>query len=428
MRSARTVAWLCLASACGSAGALDPGLGEVVVGARDAGVDAGTAECTPAAGPASPHRTIPPFPAAASDGGVVSSWTLISVTTSGDPLAARLQAFGDALAQSQWMRTVGRPYGIDAPGAGLHVVDAPAIAQTLSPSGVARYLAGVVTGLGPQPDGNLLYVLYGADVGTFGGLAGFHDSFAKYNLPVRGHFAAVARPAFDMYPQTDFDMMTAAASHEVLDGLANFDGRGVQYASAGAPWSSSSWASLQPGPVEIADVCAATRVFEASADGGYYYQRVFDNSVALQCGDDPCVPREPGPAYNVTVAKDWYPARPGQAVAIPFTGWATGAMDNWAVAAVRFNGYPQGCGGSSCPVLELTTALGVGTAAACTPHQVLNDGVSGTLSVTMPAAAASGDYAVIGILSFRENSGPLGCDRGPDTDYYHQWPVGVYVP
>lgn len=427
--AARSLLLLCLVPACGRGDVrLDAGSDSGAPDARVESPDASPNVCPALSGFATPHRTIPPFPPPATEGGLVSSLTLISITTSGDPLAARLHAFGDALIGSQWFKTVGAAYGLAPPVASLHVVDAPVIAASLSPSGVAKYLSDVVTRMGPQPDGNLLYILYCPDSNSLGGTAGFHDSFSRYAIPRKGQFAAIARPTFDMYPETDFDMMTVDASHEIMEAATNLDRHGLQYDQAGTPWSRSAWASLQDGVVEVADVCAATRTFEQSGGGGFYYQRIFDNAIALQCGDDPCIPPEPGPYYNVTVPQYWYPAAPGQTVAIPLSGWSTAPMNDWMVAAARINGFPQGCGGSECPVLSIATARGTGTAPGCSPHQAINNGVSGTLSVQMPADAMSGDFSVIVILSFRENAGPMGCDRAADTDYYHQWPVGVYVP
>jgi hypothetical protein len=55
----------------------------------------------------------------------------------------------------------------------------------------------------------------------------------------------------------------------------------------------------------------------------------------------------------------------------------------------------------------------------------MNNGATGALEVTAPAAAKKGDFAVIWLRNFREE--PSTCNPAPDSDWTHFWPVGVYV-
>jgi hypothetical protein len=48
------------------------------------------------------------------------------------------------------------------------------------------------------------------------------------------------------------------------------------------------------------------------------------------------------------------------------------------------------------------------------------------VTVSVPADAQPGDFAVLSIHSFRET--PATCLQPIDVDLRHFWPVGVYVP
>src|SRR5258708_39810683 len=70
-----------------------------------------------------------------------------------------------------------------------------------------------------------------------------------------------------------------------------------------------------------------------------------------------------------------------------------------------------------------TAEVGLGAAAHCSA-QAMNNGVTGTMTVDVPASALPGDYAVLLIGSFL---GTANCNPALSEDSFHYWPVGVYV-
>ena len=56
----------------------------------------------------------------------------------------------------------------------------------------------------------------------------------------------------------------------------------------------------------------------------------------------------------------------------------------------------------------------------------MNDGVAATVQLSAPAGAASGDYAVLLVESFRVD--PTTCFPALTGDQFHMWLVGGYVP
>jgi hypothetical protein len=157
-------------------------------------------------------------------------------------------------------------------------------------------------------------------------------------------------------------------------------------AASATPWADrddSIWRSVQPGTVENGDLCELSRIREPLA-GGFLYQRLWSNEPVLRLRRRPAV-------VNAGVTH------------------GRGALADLAPKAG----------------LELRTSLGVGTKGKCGARQGVNNGVEGTLSVTAPAEAKSGDFAVVWIRNFREEAST--CNPSPDTDWTHFWPVGVYV-
>jgi hypothetical protein len=134
---------------------------------------------------------------------------------------------------------------------------------------------------------------------------------------------------------------------------------------------------------------------------------------------------------NVSVPQDWYAITPGQSVPIPFTGWSTAPAEDWLISIAQSNS--TGAFKTS-PIAfdagaSVTTSLGSGTKPPCFDRQAMNNGQSGTLTVTAPASAASGDFTVLEIRSFRESpAADAACNQRPEDDLGHLWLVGVYVP
>jgi hypothetical protein len=153
-------------------------------------------------------------------------------------------------------------------------------------------------------------------------------------------------------------------------------------------------------------------------------QMSWSNQAAL-LGGDPCVPARTEAYFNVSTPQDWIAITAGRSIDIPFSGWSTVETDDWLVNAGA--NYGTGALADLAPGAGITlhTTLGVGTKGKCGPRQAVNNGAQGTITVTAPAAAKKGDFAVLWIHNFREE--PATCNPSADDDWTHFWPVGVYV-
>jgi hypothetical protein len=361
----------------------------------------------------------------------MSGLTLVTITAGNDSLAPSLQAFGDALAQSQWFQTVAAPYGLAAPVASLHVTGAPAINSLLTESEVIAYIQAVIAAGGPQPNGHTLYLLYTPEQGGLASTAGgYHSAFPGQSTTGGDSFAAVQWSLVEP-PMTQLDALTLTASHEVLEASTDpaHDGLFIGPASE-QPWTDSIWTSYQTGHVETGDLCEGTLTEETAGDAGWTYQRIFSNPLAQagfeDGGGDPCVPALTTPFYSASIAQDWYPASPGDTLQIPFTGWSSAPTADWLLYSYTVSAAPDLDAGIADPVVA--TTLGQGAGSLCNPRQALNNGVTGTLTIQMPATAAPGDYGVFALDSFVEGAGSGGCSQPIDQDQHHRWLVGAYVP
>jgi hypothetical protein len=121
-------------------------------------------------------------------------------------------------------------------------------------------------------------------------------------------------------------------------------------------------------------------------------------------GGDPCAPELAEPYYDALFAQDWYPITAGQTLSIPIIGWASSGMTS---------SWPLGAYAASAKTGFTATVGGDGT---------LRVDEKSTVSVTAPADAPSGTFAVISVASERPMTTP------PLTDGSHINYVGVYVP
>jgi hypothetical protein len=356
---------------------------------------------TPAAWPAgkpftqAPHAPFPTVPGLPSD--VMPSLRLVSVVTAGDPLRDAIYAFGDALVASDWLKSFGAEYATAA--SGTHVrLDGPAVGATMAVSDMKAY----VKALEPTAPAPTIYVLYlppatnivldnvqNCGCNAIGGAHTFIDDSGDALAYVQRCSAS------------DNDSVTRIASHEVAESLTDHGDHGYYLPESNPPWNGSVWGDLQGGGVEIGDLCPSTFVTE----GQWTYQRIWSTAA----GGDPCVPALPVPYFNTTADRDWGAIVPGATLVVPITGWSTGTRPDWYV-------YPL-----------LTNAAAPFTATLTTDTQqpldgvvydAINDGLTGTLTITADPSAQSGDHVIVRIVS-------RSADR---TDGAHYWPVGVYVP
>jgi hypothetical protein len=371
------------------------------------------------------HRTVPPLQA--DPGKTMTPLTLVTITTTGDALASQLDGFSDALVQSQWWKTVSQPYSLAIPAASIHVTG-PAITTPMASGDIVQYIENLIADGAPAPNGSTLYLLYLPSTSSFSDstFEGYHGAFPAEDTSAGDSYAAVQQVAVSP-PVTLLDAATITASHEILEASTDPDHNGWFVGPAPSqPWLASVWESLQPGHIEVGDLCEHTRYVESYANTPYTYQRIFSNPLALQGSDDACLPLLTEPYYSVSIDQDWYLFHPGDAVSIPFTGWSTAERDNWFVYP-HFVQSSSGFASLSSGGFAVSTTLGTGTVAPCTPVQAMNNGAQGTLTFTVPSSAVSGDWVVLRVASFVEGGGTDGCDTPLVEDSGHEWFVGVYV-
>ncbi len=231
--------------------------------------------------------------------------------------------------------------------------------------------------------------------------------------------------AHESNPRLRRRALAGIASHEIAEGATDPNDRSYNLGTTPPlPWTRSVFRSYAPsGHVEVGDLCEGTRLREG--DGGYSYQRIWSNAAAAD-GGDPCVPALPIAYYGLSGEQEWYAGSPGTPLSIPLAGWSSAPTADWLVNPHWVN-WTGGFSKLTPSDVSLTTSLGVPVIGSCNdPHPAMNVGASATLRVTVPPAAASGDYVVFSVHSFRWD--PTSCNQPDGEDADHQLLVGVYVP
>jgi hypothetical protein len=365
-----------------------------------------------------PHRGLPQI--GYHGGHVLSSMRLVVITAPADPLADQLFAACDALVAGNYWSTVTSEWGLGPTRGCVHVTGAAIAAPAvLADAQMTQYIANAIAASSTpiDPDGQTMYLLYlPPRVGFAGngncGFSGYHEPYGTLG----DGWGVVMRCQFDF--SSILESLTVVGSHEILEAATDPDdatGWGLA-ASPGQVWDSTAWQpySGQDFLVEVGDFCNNTHTLE----GGFYFQRQFSNAAAAR-GDDPCVPALTVPYYNVTIAQDWYPIQPGQAMSIPMTGWANGDTAAWQVFV--------GAAEQSTPPPPTTIAVsGPTITIAGNTYNAMTVGQTETIEVTMGANAASGSWQTFTVYSFRCD--PAGRDGLDGDDHDHMWRFGVYVP
>jgi hypothetical protein len=371
-----------------------------------------------------PHRAWPVLAAETGGAHVLRPMKLVTLVAANDDSASSLFAFSDAAIASKWWHAMGDEYGAGAPAESVHVT-VPAIDHDLlAPEITAIIDTARTNGSAPAPNGNTLYLLYvpAPYAATGASSTAYHDAYPKGAAALGDGYAVVSRANAET-GESILDELTERASHEIMEAVTDTSAGWRLPRASSTPWNdanSSIWSAVQPGVIENGDLCELSRIREK----GFLYQRGWSNKAAA-LGGDPCVPALAEPYFNVTVADDWFEIEPGGSSKIPFTGWSTAAAADWQVNVGPNHGSGALAELTPGPSLTITTTRGVGTAHKCGARQGVNNGVTGTITVTAPAQAKSGDFVVLWIRSFREDA--TTCDPLPDSDFTHFWPVGVHV-
>ncbi len=366
------------------------------------------------------RRGFPPLRANTS--AVLNPMTLVTVVAQNDSLANALFTFGDHLVASEWWTAAAQPFGLGA-ATSVHATG-PAITANPTQDQMIAYLQSVIAAGAPAPDGHTCYLLYLPDGIAINGplpFSAYHAPFPSPAATMGDGWAVVSRGKPYGGGETQLQALERDASHEVLEAATDPTWQSWSLPAPPAqPWTGSVWSVYQvPGPIESADLCEGSRLVEANGDE---YQRFFSNDAA-RAGGDPCVPPSSETYYNVTTDQDWYAVAPGQSTNVSFTGWSVASAPDWLTIAV----VVQATGGfASLAGTRLPIASALGQEQAPCAGVGLNDGAGATVAVQAPAAAQSGDWAVVQIESFRVD--PATCFPRPSGDQFHFWLFGVYAP
>jgi hypothetical protein len=373
------------------------------------------------------HR---PWPTLTSQGGpVMKAPTVVSIVPQNHPFANELMQFGLALGNTSWWWDINDEYQLGY-AMWMSAVQGPPLAGAVDTPALYAYVqGGIDRGEVQQPDGNMLYVLYvppDAQVQdkpcqTYGG---YHDTFPTPGGVGGGDTIAFAIGCYqDPQDPNSLDTVTTIASHEIAEALTN-----PLWAQAPAwrlpglsntPWEDSPW-RVTPG--EAGDLCA----FHVEIENGFMYQRIWSVSAAA-AGLDPCIPQNGRSFFNVSNAgaPDWTPIQPGQTARIPLTGWRDGKPGAgwWQLTWPWLSQSSSGFSGAS-PTLEDANWGGPN---GCDQQALASNGSTATLTLTAPAGAVSGDWAIIEVDSYRQDD-TQHCAAFRGEDWRSFWFVGVYVP
>jgi hypothetical protein len=322
---------------------------------------------------------------------VLSNVQLVTLTFQDYPDRDNVEAFGDMVVNSSWLRSVGSEYDVLA---GTHlqkVVLGPAPAS-LTRDAIANLIStALMAHLAPPPapTGNqVLYLLYVPPTVTRGvdlaGMRGYHDVIMldRVQVPI----------AVVLDDGTGLATLTRAAGHELIEAITNpysppTDG---YYADLpiNDPWS------LVTG--ELADLCDGEPPV-AMEGSGFMVPRVYSNQAASS-GAPPCTPAAPGqPWFDVSAdpAKMRVVHR-GGSMTFELTGWSTQPVPDWGLRtrAADFSKLTEE---------ELRPEFS---------STMINNNVKVMLTLHAPLGAEFGVAAGVYVLS------------GPDA---HPWTVGFFV-
>ena len=403
-------ACLLVGGGCSTPGNGDPADGAVAPdrpAAPDAAPDAAPPDGAPADGfsPA-PHQAFPQVP---DQGGPrLRHPAVVTVTFADDPRRATLEAFARWIVGSRWLAAVGAEYGVGAGStAGAAQRTEHALVAVRSADIEAFLAQGVLDGSLPRPAGGLtdaLYMVYypsttaitatfvdGITLQSCTDFGAYHGEVHQSGMDFS--YAAMADCGVAGSGLTDLEEIEQAASHELIEAATDampITAPAFQLRRDGA----SAWFSTFRFEVEVGDLCEVPA--QAYREGGFVAQRTWSNTGAAS-GSDPCVPADPAVAYyNTTATPDLVQrVAPGTTVEYTLHGWSTGALPNWRLST-RVRG-----------TLAVTTVFS---------SNVMNNGGTATLRVTVPPGAVSGSASAIYLVSQRSSQD------------YHTWPLYIAVP
>jgi hypothetical protein len=314
------------------------------------------------------------------DGQVMKHPHLVTITWANYEFRDQVEAFGEFVVGSDWLKTVVGEYGV---GAGTHtVVRLPDRSpDTLFDGDLSLQLLRMTqAGQLPAPDGQTLYMVYIPATTAFSNGFGTKACITEgaYHSP---GFSANSYNAVIYDCSGTVDDVTALASHELIE-------------SAVDPTLTSFVVQYPHLPLflENADLCENFATVDA---GGFQVTRGWSNAAARD-GANPCVPAGQETYYTVSVSPSGVAAvTPGQTLTYDLTGWSDGNVDPWVLT----------------PLPGRLSDPGLGVSVDKTR---IGNGEHATLKLTIPADARPGQAFYVNLYS------------GPDLE--RDAIVGAYVP
>ncbi len=333
-----------------------------------------------------PHPAFPELNGSKS--AVIKSPKLVTITFPGDVNEADIQAVGDQLVTSDWIKAVGADYGV---GDGTHlakvVMPEPAPATLKESDLFTAVDQQIAAGLIPKPTADTMYMIYIPAPVDFSDDLGYHmcDDYLGYHwqvdLPSGTLTYAVVGDCM-----AGFEEVTATFAHEYIEMATDPGDVGGYYMQLAKtdPWASQNGQ-------ENADLCDyADYIVEA----GYTYQRVWSNSAAAAAITSPCAPVDPTAVfYDVYAEPAPIPkVAAGQTATFTLTGWSTAPIPDWDLTfdADYYSEFK--------PTVELS-------------QKTINNGTTVTVTLGVPANTPKGRLGTAMIYS--------------GDGYGRFWPVSV---
>ena len=303
-----------------------------------------------------PHPGYPPMPPGGS--AIIPKIELVTITFSGWAYEGTAQAFGDAIVQSDWLKTVGADYGV---GLGTHkakVVIPTAAPASISDGQIPNLInQQIQSGNAPKPTANTLYMIYfpKGSVITQGNGGKSCTDFGGYHSWAGSFPYAVVTECSNGGNDTQI-----SASHELIEAATDRVPAGGYEMSMSQMWAKAAYLG------EVGDLCN-NLIWK---EGNFIYQRSWSKNAAA-AGTEPCVPTLPGvPAFGVVPDQTTINIPAGGTGTVNLTGWSSAPTANWK--------------------LSVTQIVGTWAVNPKFSSVLINNGFTSVMTIKVPAGTAKG--------------------------------------
>jgi len=379
-----------------------------------------------------------PMPLMIDEGGsVIAAPKIVTVTFTGNPDVAALQAFDDQFVEgTPWWTAVTAGYKIGAATAGGHYILPDTVSNTSLDDDQGQVgtivTEAITSGALPTPDANTIFVLYFPSTTTITIQGGQNcTSFGAYHnavdLTTDGGTVPVVYAVIANCPEPPATDQTMAAttddvSHEIIEASTDPGvGTDPTWCGFNNAWFRNPVAPgspPQPALLEVADVCQSSRTVTDSF--GNVLARAWVNAAAM-ASTDPCQPEEPGEIFysvavpTTTETAPGYPASDGYIVV---KRGKTVTVDSVIFSEAKLpNDVQITVGTRASGSTSLNPAIATGITTSVTPTSGHN-GVHVTLTITVASTATAGDYG---------NTTKVAVRAALSSTDHHDWPFIIRV-